>query len=111
MRKLPLGATVRRLDLGAPVKVLPTDRERGNAARAAVYASPRWRRERKAFLRVYPICAAAGCGQRAVVVDHVDGHQRTDWCERFWDQTTWQPLCRECHNRKSARELNAWLQT
>jgi hypothetical protein len=100
----------RRINLGARVARLPTEMEAGNARRAVLYASPRWRRERRAFLKLNPICVTAGCGQRAVVVDHRDGHQRDDWAARFWDQATWQPMCLTCHGKKSRAELTSWRQ-
>jgi hypothetical protein len=78
--------------------------------RARLYASPRWRCERRAFLKLHPICATAGCGRPAVVADHRDGHQRPDWLARFWDQTRWQPMCEGCHGAKSRAELTAWRQ-
>jgi 5-methylcytosine-specific restriction protein A len=37
----------------------------------------------------------------ATLVDHVVAH-RGD-VGRFWDRDNWQPLCRSCHNAKTAR--------
>jgi hypothetical protein len=100
-----LGARVASANLAAPVMRLPTQMEQGNRERATLYCSRRWRRERDAFLALHPVCS---CGQRAVLVDHVDGHQREDWRARFFDESTWQPMCGACHGRKSASELAAW---
>jgi len=104
-RPLSLSARVPRTSLAAPVMRLPTAMEQGNRERALLYRSSRWRRERVLFLATHATC---GCGATAVVVDHRDGHQREDWRERFWDQSTWQPMCSACHAAKSARELDAW---
>jgi hypothetical protein len=82
--------------------------EAGNRERAALYRSRRWRKARDAFLACNPVCCTPGCGQCAAIVDHRDGHQRDDWRARFWDQSTWQPMCFACHAAKSARELAAW---
>ncbi len=98
---------IRRLDLAAAVRRLPTELEAGNAARATLYASPKWRNERRAFLKLHPACITPGCGQRAVVIDHRDGHEG-DWPARFWNQKTWQPMCLICHARKSRAELTSW---
>lgn len=111
-RRLAPGAGRRRVDLAARVPRLPSAMERGNAYRAELYASPRWRRERRAFLQLHPICVNAGkaerCTIRATVPDHRGGHQRPDWLDRFWDQSTWQPMCSTCHAAKSRAELQAW---
>ncbi len=96
------------VNVAAKVMRIPTQMEAGMRARAALYRSRRWRRARNAFLTYHPICVTPGCGQRSVIVDHRDGHQRVDWLDRFWDQSTWQPMCRSCHAAKSARELAAW---
>jgi len=32
----------------------------------------------------------------ATVVDHIIPHKGDD--KLFWDQTNWQPLCKECHD-------------
>lgn len=104
-RPLRLGAGLPQARLTAPVMRLPTQMEQGNAERAVLYRSRRWRRERAAFLARNPFC---GCGRRARIVDHRDGHQREDWRARFWDVSTWQPMCDDCHAAKSAHELAAW---
>jgi hypothetical protein len=103
-----LGASVHPVSLAAPVPRLLTAMEAGNRERAALYRSRRWRKARYAFLVLNPICCTPGCGQRSVIVDHRAGHQRDDWRARFWDQSTWQPMCFACHAAKSARELAAW---
>lgn len=109
VRRLETGAAAtRRVDLGARVAMIPSELERGNAARADLYASPRWRSERRAFLKHNPVCVTPGCAQRAVVVDHRDGHQHEDWAAQFWNQALWQPLCLSCHGRKSRAELTSW---
>jgi hypothetical protein len=105
---LRLSARVRAVSLAAPVLRLPTAMQAGNRERARLYASRRWRRERDEFLRLNPICCMPSCGRHAVIADHRDGHQRRDWRERFWDWSTWQAMCDECHGAKSARELAAW---
>jgi hypothetical protein len=61
---------IRSLDLGARVAALPSELERGNAERATLYASPRWRAARRRYLRQHPACSTLACGQRSQVVDH-----------------------------------------
>jgi 5-methylcytosine-specific restriction protein A len=100
-----LGAPIRGVSLAAPVMRLPTEMEAGSQERARLYKSARWRATRDAFLRHHPVC---GCGQPAVVADHRDGHQHLDWRKHFWDQSTMQSLCRNCHARKSQGEGEAW---
>lgn len=85
------------------------DRERGTAASRG-YDS-RWRRARAAYLRAHPLCQGQAQAhpnevRAATVVDHVVPHRGDD--ERFWDESNWQALCSECHNRKTAREDGRW---
>ena len=42
----------------------------------------------------------------ATVADHVVPH-KGDY-GRMWDQNNWQPLCKQCHDRKSANESGGW---
>ena len=79
IRSVTFGGPSRRIDLGARVARLRSAMQRGNAERAKLYASGRWRKERRAFLKLNPHCVTPGCMQRATVVDHRDGHQREDW--------------------------------
>jgi hypothetical protein len=107
-KPMRLGARVPTTNLAAPVLSLPTAMEAGNRERARLYRSRGWRKARDAFLTHNRTCCTPGCGHRSVIVDHRDGHQRDDWRLRFWDQSTWQPMCGTCHAAKSARELAAW---
>ncbi len=75
-------------------------------AGAALYATPRWKRERRGFLFLAPLCAE--CARDGVVtpareVDHVVPHRGDEGL--FWDRRNWQSLCRPCHSRKTAREV------
>jgi 5-methylcytosine-specific restriction protein A len=83
-------------------------RENGNRDKAitALYGAA-WRKARAHFLRGHPLCmcaecAAAGLLVPATVVDHITPH-RGD-VRLFWDQTNWQSLTKQCHDRKTARE-------
>ena len=114
VRTMRIGSAVQSMTLAAPVARIPTEQERGHAQRQQMYRSRRWKNESRAFLKANPFCAGltqrGACGKRASITDHIDGHQRPDWLTRFWDCTTWQPMCRACHAAKSARELAAWNQ-
>ena len=48
------------------------------------------------------ICKAGGELSPATVVDHIVPH-RGDM-QLFWDQNNWQPLCKDCHDRKTGME-------
>jgi 5-methylcytosine-specific restriction protein A len=52
------------------------------------------------FLDDHPFCVR--CGVFAQVVDHVVPH-RGDM-GLFWDETNWAPMCKRCHDRKTASE-------
>ena len=65
----------------------------------------RWRKASKAFLRANPLCVrckAEGKYVKATVVDHVIPHRGDE--RLFWDQSNWQALCKQCHDRKTRRE-------
>ena len=64
-----------------------------------------WQRAREAYLGAHPLCAEcmrAGQVTAAVVVDHIIPHKGDR--KLFWDSANWQPLCKRCHDRKTARE-------
>lgn len=66
-----------------------------------------WRKARAAFLREHPLCVGRHCKDcgyltPATVVDHVQPH-RGDRA-LFWERANWQPLCKPCHDSKTARE-------
>lgn len=65
----------------------------------------RWRIASKRFLKVNPICKHCekeGKITAATVVDHVIPHRGNRII--FWDESNWQPLCKECHDRKTMTE-------
>lgn len=80
-----------------------SDKERGSAA-ARGY-DRRWQWYARRFLAENPLCAECQSQGRitaAKIVDHIIPH-RGD-LTLFWDTTNHQSLCKECHDRKTARE-------
>ena len=80
----------------------------GQASRT-IHNSRRWRRLRRAVLACEPLCRcceAAGRANAAAEVDHVVPIGRGG---EEWDRANLQPLCRACHEAKSARENAAAL--
>ena len=74
-----------------------------------LYNSSRWQRLRKQFLMKHPLCVECKKRDRvtpATVVDHVIPHKGNE--ELFWSQENWQPLCKSCHDRKTAKEDGRW---
>lgn len=62
----------------------------------------RWRKARAAFLQRNPLCAECrknGVLTPATVVDHIIPHRGDQ--KLFWDEENWQPLCKNCHDRKT----------
>lgn len=59
----------------------------------------KWREARAAFLQHHPRCA---CGSHASAVDHIIPHKGDK--ALFWDRSNWQPMCKRCHDRKTATE-------
>lgn len=65
----------------------------------------RWIKARATFLRRDPLCRRckdAGVITAATVVDHVIPHKGDQ--DVFWDTSNWQPLCKACHDKKTAIE-------
>jgi len=65
----------------------------------------KWRKYRKVFLGMNPLCVL--CQRRgeisgASVVDHIIPHKGDK--ELFYDEGNHQALCVRCHNAKSAKE-------
>jgi 5-methylcytosine-specific restriction protein A len=63
----------------------------------------KWRKAREGYLAKHPlcrICKELGRVVAATVVDHIIPH-RGDM-KLFWDKANWQPLCKCCHDRKTA---------
>lgn len=89
----------------------PAGRYRPNPRRPApprdgglrLYDSAAWRKASKGYLAEHPLCLEC-CGRGRVesseVVDHVTPHRGDP--ALFWDRTNWQPLCKRCHDRKTA---------
>ena len=65
----------------------------------------RWRISSKAFLVNHPFCVrclAKGTYTPATIVDHIKPHKGNQTL--FWDKNNWQPLCKLCHDKKTATE-------
>jgi 5-methylcytosine-specific restriction protein A len=79
------------------------DKQRGSStARGYNY---RWQKARKVYLKNNPLCVecqANGIVKEAKHVDHKIPHKGDT--RLFWDVRNWQPLCVECHSRKTATE-------
>ncbi|WP_350342360.1 HNH endonuclease signature motif containing protein [Proteinivorax tanatarense] len=52
------------------------------------------------------ICLKAGRTTSAKVVDHIVPHKGDK--SLFYDQQNLQPLCKSCHDRKTAKEDGRW---
>ena len=91
----------------APAKSF--DAERGTATQRGY--GVQWRIARAVFLRKRPLCACEQCQEGklraipATIVDHIVPH-RGDM-HLFWDERNWQPMAKQCHDRKTAGEVNA----
>jgi 5-methylcytosine-specific restriction protein A len=73
---------------------------RWNASAAGqLYRTPAWRRLRARVLQHWKTCAA--CGADATVVDHIIPHKGDR--RLFHDPRNLMPMCKPCHDRKTAR--------
>jgi len=79
-------------------KAKESDSRRLNAYQRG-YTS-KWDKVRRVFLMTHPLCVI--CGRPATDVDHIVPHRGDK--RLFWDQNNWQPLCHECHSRKTVKE-------
>lgn len=76
---------------------------------AYLYATARWKRMRKEFLREHPLCecdehqAGAISALPATEVDHRIAHRGDPAI--FWDRANWQSLAHACHSKKTQREI------
>ena len=64
-----------------------------------LYNDQRWRAASRAFLNDHPLCSE--CGGAASVTDHITPHRGDE--RLFWLSENWQPLCKRCHDRKTAQ--------
>jgi 5-methylcytosine-specific restriction protein A len=87
----------------APVHTRALDQQRGSRHERG-YDS-KWVKARAGYLAHHPLCAECernGMVAAATVVDHIVPHKLD--MTLFWDVTNWQPLCKACHDAKTARE-------
>lgn len=73
----------------------------------ALYANPKYRKQRALFLRDHPLCSMCPKATPSTTLDHKIPHKGN--LKLFWDQKNWQALCDHCHNaHKQAMERNAY---
>ncbi|KWR80342.1 HNH endonuclease [Cupriavidus metallidurans] len=85
------------------LKRIEFESRRGSSA-ARGYGG-KWQRERAAYLKANPVCVehrSVGRVVLATVVDHIVPHKGDQ--RLFWSRSNWQPLCKACHDAKTARE-------
>lgn len=78
------------------------DQRRGSAAQRGY--GRQWRKARKLWLSVNPLCVQCekeGRTEAASVVDHITPH-RGDY-DLFWDEGNWQSLCKRHHDTKTGQ--------
>jgi|SRR5690606_5488580 len=83
------------------------DKQRGSASQRGYNAQ--WRKARKRYLTEHPLCVECEKNGRltpATVVDHIIPHKGD--MQLFWDESNWQPLCKPCHDRKTATQDGRW---
>jgi len=80
------------------------DQQRGTAAERGY--NYRWNKYRIPYLKRHPLCVNfEECHNPATVVDHIKPvNQGGD----FWDPENHQPMCKPCHDRKTAKEDGRW---
>lgn len=79
------------------------DQRRGTAAQRGY--NYKWQKAREVYLKQNPLCVTCdkdGEVTAATVVDHIIPHKGDQGL--FWDVKNWQPLCKQCHDRKTVLE-------
>ena len=64
-----------------------------------------WRKARKEFLQIHPLCEECmkeGRYVKATDVDHIVPHRGNR--KLFWDRSNWQALCHRHHSMKTRQE-------
>ena len=77
--------------------------------RNSLYSSTRWRKFRIAYLQEHPLCLPcqqAGRLTPATQIDHVAIEVR-DSVEHQFDESNLQPICANCHSRKTIQSIMA----
>jgi 5-methylcytosine-specific restriction endonuclease McrA len=75
-----------------------------NRPRDDFYHTAAWKRAARMFIQDNPLCVKCQESGRltpAIVTDHIIPK---DKCTDPWDQNNWQPLCKQCHSVKSAKD-------
>lgn len=78
-----------------------SNKARGSAADRGY--NNKWQKERHRFLKSNPLCLECKTNNKitaATVVDHIIPHRGDK--QLMWDESNWQPLCKRCHDRKTA---------
>jgi 5-methylcytosine-specific restriction protein A len=84
-----------------PRAVAESERRRNSTNARKLYQTKAWATLRGLVLFERPHCSTVGCRKRATVVDHIVPHDGD--AERFFSLTNLQPLCKQCHDRKTAK--------
>ena len=93
-----------RLGVAPVSRIKPAEAGTWTKSGKTMYGWP-WQKARAAYLREHPLCVNCKRDGRvtlAKVVDHIVPHRGRE--SLFWDQNNWQPMCKACHDAKTARE-------
>lgn len=97
--------------IGASTKLpRPCQELRESSARRGY--SYRWQKYAKGYLAAHPICLhceQAGRSTLASLVDHIIPVLSGESDPNFWPASNHQPLCRRCHARKTAKDIQLGL--
>jgi 5-methylcytosine-specific restriction enzyme A len=78
------------------------EQQRPNRAVRRWYYRDRWKRERERVLVASAYtCASCGVITPSLEIDHIVKHEGNP--ELFWNPNNLQPLCADCHHRKTGR--------
>ena len=69
-----------------------------------LYNSRKWRKASKAFKVANPLCTKClqmGITTPSYVTDHIHPIRKGG---SIWDENNWQPLCKTCNSKKTAKD-------
>jgi 5-methylcytosine-specific restriction protein A len=84
-----------------PVVHRERDARRGSSSERGY--TRRWAKASRHYLAQHPLCVSCQARsetEAATVVDHIVPHRGDQGL--FWDRGNWQPLCKRCHDKKTA---------
>jgi 5-methylcytosine-specific restriction endonuclease McrA len=83
-----------------------TNKVKSWSATSFDYSSQAWRKTREYWLQSHPLCAHCEEKGKIIAAKIVDHKIPIRFGGDAWDESNFQSLCENCHNKKTASEKN-----